>query len=853
MDLAHSFHTYVAATIEEKLISSKVVVLYDQRCEFVDFIQALNPVDPDARHPYPSLPQVTIHNTPTLLAQFTGSFFRVKLEVEANMALSQPAPMLVYIPGQQRDRKGSVLMELEKAGTSYEPQLRSLARNALRKRFTDGDIDQMLAPDNLSYQDVVRLLTQEGAPQTSLLKLVLGDGSSEVLLARWLAIETYDAELETKQATPELLRLIESRVGLALPNDTPLIKARRQVARYLLINEFRDDLMCEAPDSLNLIAAVPTSDEYQRVRLILQDLRQHYPTPYQTLADSIEAEMNLASLNIDPSLLGRIDTFRFEERALLNHAAQICCDGQYATALSIVTERSRSFWVDQYLDRLAQWQACQLVAEVGQWIERVRPQLQRMAPDTSQWVNAYTDKGGWFEVDRAQRALEVWLAKMDEEPEPILERAIGVVRRAHETLLEAMAQGFTDALIAQTWSTPGVLHQTRIFPEHVEGVRGRVAYFWVDAMRYEMGVDLAEQLHDGHELTLLPAIAALPSITPVGMAALLPEASASFSVVDSGGKLASQIGSSTLANLNDRLKFLRSRYPDAKDIELGDLLQKTLPSLKRKVESTSLLIVRSQTIDGLGEMDGGLLARQIMDTVIGNLARAVRRLAKLGFETFVIAADHGHQFALRKQEDMMIDKPGGTCVDQHRRCWAGQGGQTAGACIRASGRNLGYDTDLDFIFPKGLAVFKAGGDLAFHHGGISLQEMVIPVLKLRFPAQATEPHSSTQILLEGYPPQLTNRTFGMRIFRQADLLNPQPIPIKITLVAEGQEVGRAGMALDAEFDRVTSCIMLPTSQEISVAMMLTSEEHQTIRVVAQDPATDEVLAQSEEISVHLSL
>ena len=32
-------------------------------------------------------------------------------------------------------------MELEKGGTCYEPQLKRLALNVLRKRFTDGQID----------------------------------------------------------------------------------------------------------------------------------------------------------------------------------------------------------------------------------------------------------------------------------------------------------------------------------------------------------------------------------------------------------------------------------------------------------------------------------------------------------------------------------------------------------------------------------------------------------------------------------------------------------------------------------------------------------------------------------------
>lgn len=851
--MSHPFHTYIATSIEEDLQRRRVVVFYDPRSEFTDFIAELGQTTQQSNPKAATLPRVAVHETPSLLVQFSGSFFQVKADAEPNMALTEPEPMLVYIPGVERDRQSSVLMEMEKAGTSYEPQLRRLARNALRKRYTDGDIDEMLAPNSLSYHDIVQFLSQEGSAQPSLVKLVLGEGNSENLITRWLANAANDLELETKHATQELYKLLQSRLGFTLTADTALPKARRQVTRYVLVNEFRSDLTCEAPSSLNLVPPVPSPDEHQRVRAIAEDLRQHHAESYIELADSIEAEMTLTSLAIAPAALGSIDTFRFEERILLEHAAQLCCDRQYQQALSIVSERSRSFWVDRYITRLAQWEVCRLVAELGQHIEQVQPQVKRMGTDAQKWVQAYADPDGWFQVDRSQRTLESWLAKMDDEPEAQLEKAIGLVRRAHEALLETMAQGFTAAIVANKWTVPGVLHQTQVYPQYIEGRSGRIAYFLVDAMRYEMGADLAEQLHDVTDLTLLPAIGSLPSITPIGMASLLPGASASFSVVESKGKLASQIDGSIMPNLNERMKFLKTRNPNVKDIDLGELLQKSASQLKRKLAEAPLLVVRSQSIDGLGEMDGGLLARQIMDTVVGNLARAVRKLAKMGFETFVIASDHGHQFSLRKEEDMMMDKPGGACVDQHRRCWAGHGGQTPGDCIRVSAQELGYDSDLDFIFPKGLAVFKAGGDLAFHHGGISLQEMVIPILHLRLPSQSQEAAPVAQITLEGYPTILTNRTFGMRIFRQVELLNPEPLSVRLVLLAEGREVGRAGMALDAEFDRVTSCVMVPASQEISVAMMLTSDEFKTIRVVAQDPSTDAVLAQSENITVSLSL
>ena len=72
--------------------------------------------------------------------------FELRAVVEPFVSGDTPDHVVIYLPGCERDRRGSVLMELEKAGECYEPQLKRLARNVLRQRYTDGVIDEMLAP-----------------------------------------------------------------------------------------------------------------------------------------------------------------------------------------------------------------------------------------------------------------------------------------------------------------------------------------------------------------------------------------------------------------------------------------------------------------------------------------------------------------------------------------------------------------------------------------------------------------------------------------------------------------------------------------------------------------------------------
>src|SRR5690606_15268405 len=133
--------------------------------------------------------------------------------------------------------------------------------------------------------------------------LVLGSGSSEELICRWLANEARDAELEAKQAAPELLKLVQARLGLSL-SDVSLTKARHQTLRYVLVNEFRSDLGGKAPGQLDVVPAPPTKDELQRVRDVAERLRREHADTYSDIADGIERELNLPALKIDADALG---------------------------------------------------------------------------------------------------------------------------------------------------------------------------------------------------------------------------------------------------------------------------------------------------------------------------------------------------------------------------------------------------------------------------------------------------------------------------------------------------------------------------------------------------------------------
>lgn len=839
----HPLNEYISKQLAEKLKARKVVVWYDPRREFAPFVTELRGA---ARTSDEAVP-VAVGGLAARLTEFDGSMFELRAVVEPFVSGDVPSEsVIVYIPGCQRDHHGSVLMELEKAGECYEPQLKRLARNVLRQRYTDGVIDEMLAPERVAYEDLARASSDTSSTEPpSILKSVFrGASGNDGIIAPWLASDGRDAEIQSKEATRELVKLVRSKLGLELPDDAPLAKLRSITLRYVLAGEFRADFSGSLPQALDSIAAPRTKDEEGAVRELAKLLRSKFSEAYPALADRVEAELGLSGAVIPASALGSIDTFRFEERAMLAYCGELIAVKKFDQALELISGREHSFWLDRDVARKAQWEAGRRMAELGRLGVAVRSAVSKATADADGWIDAYAAKDGWFRLDQAQRRLEAWVANLDDEPE---ERPLGVVRGVYEDACRAMADGFARALVAAKWTVSASLHQTRIYSEVVSEQPKPVAYFFVDAMRFEMGVELAARLPKSVEVSVRPAVCALPSITPIGMAALQPGASSSFSVVELAGALGARIEEAFLPDLAARKKFATSRIPKLADVALDELLGLQPSKLAKRIEGAQVIIVRSQEIDHAGERGFTFQARQVMDTVIDNLARAIRKLAAAGVEHCVLTADHGHLFfPSDRDESMRIDSPGGDEIDLHRRCWIGRGGATPPGCVRVTASALGYDSDLDFVFPLGCGVFKAGGDLAFHHGGPSLQEMVIPVVTVRTKTSAPQRSTSGPATATGLPDAVTNRIFSVVIQLDGKNLSlfSTELVVRPLLVSAGKQVGGVGMAIDGDFDRTTGCVKLQAGRPVTVAFLLSDESAASLRVVIQDPTTDSELYRS---------
>jgi hypothetical protein len=379
-----------------------------------------------------------------------------------------------------------------------------------------------------------------------------------------------------------------------------------------------------------------------------------------------------------------------------------------------------------------------------------------------------------------------------------------------------------------------------------------------------MARELCRLLKDDFKLKIQSAIGTIPTITEIGMAALLPKAHESAKVVAvGGGKLALEIGGKVIKDRKDRVAYLKEfAGVSVFDAKLDDLLPKPAKKIKDGIQNAELILITSQEIDELGEADNMAQARLQIDGVLSHLRRGVRVLADHGIKNIVLVADHGHLFADEIGEDMKIEAPGGKVEDLHRRVWVGIGGTSEPSYLRTSLASLGVDSEFDMATPWTFAVFKSkGGGRAYFHGGLSPQELIIPVVVMHSAAKATATSTGIQWTLSPGTAKLTTRFFSVQVAgSQSSLFGFEPPKVRIELRANKKCVSTP-VSASYGFEDATGEVKLKTMEnddkriEPNTVTVMVSEEiaQKTVGVYLIDATTGAELAPPLTVDVAISM
>lgn len=722
--------------------------------------------------------------------------------------------------------------------------------------FPNGDGDNYLSiclkakPDHATQ---VRALFEQNSNPSFAVIDAIGGGLSWPNLRATLKVEStrdilfsllvpsgaqQDALKANESWIAEAKELLKASIGLSLKTRGKTWSAiAEELWRFVLFSEFVFDL----PESLPAqLADVPRASDAAEPLIadICERLRSDRRTQatYIERAESVEAELDLKALCGGIVDLGERDTFPFEERTFLHQAMDALQRDDTDKVRHILSRHAQSVWTGKG-ESQAQWD---LLRSSLALVEACQDNERLLADHTRSMDSLVAFYIAQFrEVDRLHREFEQAVSDYDwQDTQGLMHPLQQQVRKQYGRLIEKLQLLFTKHLQSSGWPLPEHLSNTDVFDKLVAPKLTqsghKVAYLMVDALRYELGVALEQQLAEDGKAELTPALAQLPSITLVGMASLLPDAGKSLALNNVDGKLVPFINGQEVKTVTQRMELIRKRYGARfQEGRLEDYVRNRF-----KVEDgTELLVLRSVEIDGHFENHPDTAPTEIINA-LKRIRVAIHKLKDAGFRDVVIATDHGFFMNTHAQAGDTCNKLSGDWLNIHERCLLGDGVADKHHYAISTDK-AGIRSDMAKLAgPLTMASYKAG--MLYYHGGASLQECVVPVITLQLDAPDQAPIEQASVVL-GYKngaKRITTRLPVMEIAVETQDMFSVGSDFEILLEAHdknGNVVGEAkpGGAVNP----ATGTITLKPGDKTQITLKMQLEFEGKFKVKALNPST----------------
>lgn len=539
-----------------------------------------------------------------------------------------------------------------------------------------------------------------------------------------------------------------------------------------------------------------------------------------TVDDQLKLSGRFGKLDTDV-LLGSDIFPSIDESLIVRFFDEIAAQAIRTDAISTAVEKRRSScWYDMFAEY---YESLLYIGQLYQFIEK-NPQGFHMAIAGEIW-KYYTEEG--YKVDSAYRHLFFHFSRALENPKPALEdklkAAAGYIDQVYKKrFLGPLADCWLSAAeddMASSGVISGIDRQRDFYSRYVRPVTDKNVRAFViisDGLRYETAVQLRDELVRSTRGTAKTEAmqSVFPSITSYGMAALLP--GADLSVTEKGEVQVEGMGTLTT---EDRQKVLRRANDDSVAARYGDILAMTRQQRQELVSGKKVIYIYHNTIDAAG--DEPRTERKVFeacDDAVRELAAMVKIISNdMNGTDIFITADHGFLYTyspLEENDRLSREVFSGQIYDLGRRYALTAPETTADFLlpVELSGQIGGVP--IKGYTPRNMVRIKtAGAGENYVHGGVSLQEMTVPVVVFKNQKAGSKGYvetSKAELILISESRRISNSIFSLD-FLQKQPVGDKVLPYEYTVymaAADGTPVSDrkkiiADKTAPAEKDRVT--------------------------------------------------
>ncbi|MDF9407775.1 BREX-1 system phosphatase PglZ type A [Pelotomaculum isophthalicicum JI] len=287
-----------------------------------------------------------------------------------------------------------------------------------------------------------------------------------------------------------------------------------------------------------------------------------------------------------------------------------------------------------------------------------------------------------------------------------------------------------------TWQVSGVTSQQGFYEKYVRRFvsnNERLVVIISDGLRYESAVELNAMLNGEQKGTskLDAILGVIPSYTALGMASLLPHKS--IAVTDKADIVIDGISTKGTENREKILKLVKE---ESVAITYENFMSLTKRQLTEKFSGVKLIYIYHNTIDARG--DNAATEHEVFEATekcfreLAGLVRALRN--NISAINILITADHGYIYrrTLLAERDKTPKEDAIGIESKRRFILTKADADIQGTQVFSLNYLTKDKTDIRAIIPRVTNCYKVqGSGSCYVHGGTSLQEVVIPVIKFK--------------------------------------------------------------------------------------------------------------------------
>ena len=351
-------------------------------------------------------------------------------------------------------------------------------------------------------------------------------------------------------------------------------------------------------------------------------------------------------------------------------------------------------------------------------------------------------------------------------------------------------QSFVDE--ASKWDSAPVPLQKYFFDRWVNPFlkkENKVCVIISDAMRYEIGDELLSLIRqeDRYSADLEAVLSMLPSYTQLGMAALLPNKDLVIAENEQGTVLVDGQSSQGLVN---RIKILNQKISKRSTaLKTEELMALNKEDCRALIRDHDVIYIYHNRIDAAGDKrESEERVFEAVEETLQELIRMIKKLTSANANNLLVTADHGFIYqnrALEESDFSGIDAEGDLILFRDRRFVLGRGLAVGPSLHTFTPAQLSLAGDLEVQIPKSINRLRLkGSGSRFVHGGASLQEVVIPVLKINKKRQSDVTTVDIEIL-RGASTVITSGQLAVGMYQTGPVTDKiQPRTLKAGIYTE---------------------------------------------------------------------